>query len=124
MSPRRSFWPHAALVMALAAAGCGGRDTRPAVWSVIAPTVIEPSCATASCHSAVAQRAGVVLEKKEPARHTLLDRFFVIPRDPDASEVMHLLRAEGSRRMPPDFALPETDIELIEQWITNGANDD
>ncbi len=32
--------------------------------------------------------------------------------------------ADGAPRMPPDFALPEADIELIEQWITNGANDD
>ena len=40
------------------------------------------------------------------------------------SEMVALMRAEGSPRMPPDFALPEVDISLIEQWITNGANDD
>ena len=40
------------------------------------------------------------------------------------SEMVALLRAEGSRRMPPDFALPEVDIALIERWITDGANDD
>ena|SRR5215471_10392757 len=106
------------------AAGCGGADNRPARWSFIAPAIIEPSCATISCHSTVTGRAGVTLEPREVARHTLVDRHFVIPFVPDLSEMVALMRAEGSRRMPPDFALPEVDIALIEQWITNGANDD
>lgn len=106
------------------AAGCGGPDNRPARWSFIAPAIIEPSCATISCHSWVTDRAGVILEPDQTAYHTLVDRHFVIPGAPDLSEVVSLLRAEGSPRMPPDFALPETDIALIAQWITNGANDD
>jgi hypothetical protein len=101
--------------------GCGGADDRPAEWSYIAPAIIEPSCATVSCHSAVAQRAGVILETRDVAYHTLLDRFFVIKGDPAASEVVALLRARGSSRMPPDFALPEVDIQLIEKWISDGA---
>jgi hypothetical protein len=34
------------------------------------------------------------------------------------------MRANGARRMPPDFALPEADIQLIEAWITNNAPQD
>jgi scyllo-inosamine 4-kinase len=40
------------------------------------------------------------------------------------SEVPHLMRAQGSLRMPPDMPLPETDILLFESWILAGANDD
>jgi hypothetical protein len=32
-----------------------------------------------------------------------------------------MLRARGATRMPPDRPLPEADIELVEQWILNGA---
>ena len=117
------------------ATGCGGGDDRPARWSFIAPAIIEPSCATVSCHSAVAQRAGVVLDTKESAYKTLTTRHFVITCPSDApatcpqtavadSEILVLMRGQGSQRMPPDFALPEVDIRLIEAWISNGAGDD
>jgi hypothetical protein len=106
----------------VAVAGCGSTtDDRPATWAFIAPAIIQPSCATASCHSDVAQRAGVNLYEPDVAYDSLLTRHFVIPSAPDTSELMALIRAEGSRRMPPDFALPADDIALIEKWITAGA---
>jgi hypothetical protein len=109
-------------VLAVSLTGCGGStDDRPPTWPFIASAIIEPSCATASCHSDIAQRAGVNLYKPDVAYATLLDRHFVIPTDPSTSELMYLLRAQGARRMPPDFALPERDITLIENWITSGA---
>lgn len=96
-------------------------EKRPADWDFIAPAIIEPSCATASCHSALTARAGVVLEPRDTAYTTLTARQFVIPRDPEESEIITLMRAQGSRRMPPDFPLPEADIQLIESWIAAGA---
>jgi hypothetical protein len=127
-APRPIRWLISGLSLLLTSGGllgCGsGADDRPARFSFIAPAIIEPSCATVSCHSAVAQRAGVILEPRDTAWHTLVDRFFAIPGDPGQSEMVALLRAQGSRRMPPDFALPEADIELIEHWITNGALDE
>ena len=57
-------------------AGCGGGDNRPARWSYIAPAIIEPNCATVSCHSAVAQRAGVILDTTQTAYTTLTGRHF------------------------------------------------
>jgi hypothetical protein len=127
-SSSRTPWALGSLMLlalaALAGPGCGGADNRPPRWSFIAPAIIEPSCATASCHSAVVQRSGVALEPRETARDTLVGRHFVIASDPDGSALMALLLAQGSRRMPPDFALPETDVELIRQWIIDGAHDD
>jgi hypothetical protein len=113
--------------------GCGGAENRPAKWSFIAPAIIEPNCATVSCHSAVAQRAGVVLDTKETGYKILTERHFVITCRGDAtclqtaadsSEIISLMRGQGSQRMPPDGALPDADIQLIATWITNGAQDD
>jgi Planctomycete cytochrome C len=113
------------LATALAAlAGCGSTDDRPPQWSVIYPAIIEPSCATASCHSDFTKRAGLDLGSKSTAWHQLSDRHFVIPGKPTDSSVLYLLRALGARRMPPDFALPEVDIQLIDQWVIDGAQND
>src|SRR4051812_22685326 len=110
-SPVRTIKPLALALASAALIGCGGTDDRPARWSFIAPAIIEPSCATVSCHSSVAQRGGMVLEPRDVAYQYLVERFFVIRGDASASEVVALLRGQGSRRMPPDFALPEVDIE-------------
>jgi hypothetical protein len=114
--------------------GCGGVDNRPAKWSFIAPAIIEPNCATVSCHSAVAQRAGVILDTRETAYNTLTKRGFVVTCPSGSStctdmaaatsEILVLMRGQGSQRMPPDYALPESDIHLIQTWISNGAQDD
>jgi hypothetical protein len=112
-----------ALSLLSTALGCGGTDdNRPATWSFIAPAIIEPNCATASCHSAVGQRAGVVLTPQQTAYDLLTMRQFVQPNNSAESEIIALMRAEGSRRMPPDFALPEADIDLIARWIDAGAS--
>jgi len=103
-------------------AGCGsGVDDRPATWSYISTAIIQPSCATASCHSEAAQRAGVILSDSNKAYTSLVGRNFVIPGNQNISEVMALMRAVGARRMPPDFPLPEADVELIGKWIDMGA---
>lgn len=122
-------FPLLALVACLA--GCGGADNRPAKWSYIAPAIIEPNCATVSCHSAVAQRAGVILEPAQTAYTILTNRHFVVvcqsgdttcmDSAAGTSEILSLLRGQGSQRMPPDQALPEVDIHLIQTWIEDGA---
>ena len=107
---------------ALAGAGCGGTvDDRPPKWSFIAATIVEPSCATVSCHSAISQRGGVDLHAREIGYYTLVNGFYVIPSLPDQSAVVSLMNADGARRMPPDVPLPAADIALIETWITGGA---
>lgn len=114
--------------------GCGGAENRPAKWSFIAPAIIEPNCGTVSCHSSVAQRAGVILDSREAGYATLTNRGFVVRckttddtvcRDAAVanSEILALLRGQGSRRMPPDGALPDPDIQLIQTWIGSGADD-
>lgn len=109
-------------VWVLAAAGCGTAiDDRPVKWSFISATIIEPNCATVSCHSSVAQRSGVDLHTRDIGYNALIKGHFVFPNDSADSELMYLMHAQGSIRMPPDVPLPEVDIDLIKRWIDAGA---
>jgi hypothetical protein len=111
-----------AFLFVLAAVGCGTSiDDRPVKWSFISATIVEPSCATVSCHSAVAQRAGVDLHTRDIGYGALTNGHFVFPGDSEHSELTYLMHAQGSIRMPPDVPLPEADIELIRRWIDAGA---
>jgi hypothetical protein len=128
MHNRAMFLPRLAVlaaVAALLAAGCGGStDDRPAKWSFISATITEPSCATVNCHSAISQRGGVDLHARNTGYYNLINGFYVIPNNADASSLMYLLQASGSLRMPPDNPLPAADILLIERWIEAGAPND
>jgi hypothetical protein len=120
----------AVLTLVVTLAGCGSAtDDRPVQWSYVYPAIIEPSCATASCHSDIVRRSGVNLGDQDTAYSQLLTRHFVIQNADPAkavtdSELIYLLNAQGARRMPPDFALPKDDIDLITKWIAAGAKQD
>ena len=133
------------------AAGCGDAvDRRPATWGYISPAILQPNCATVSCHSTAAAAAGLDFSDPDRGYQSLtglsvliLDptqkedkdcmkvgntvacrrefRPMVVPFNPDQSRVVHMLRARNAARMPPDRPLPEPDIALIERWILNGA---
>jgi hypothetical protein len=123
-SPRLATVAAVAAALALAAIGCGGAtDDRPARWSFISATIMEPSCATVNCHSAITHQGGVDLSAREIGYQSLVPTFFVFPGDPQNSPVVNLMNAVGSIRMPPDNPLPEADIVLIEKWIADGAQD-
>ncbi|MES1158127.1 MAG: c-type cytochrome domain-containing protein [Haliangium ochraceum] len=128
MHNRAMFLPRLAVlaaVAALLAAGCGGvKDDRPAKWSFISATIMEPSCATVNCHSAVSVRAGLDLHAREIGYYTLKNGFYVIPKDSAASALIYVLNASGSLRMPPDNPLPDADVALIQKWIDDGAQND
>jgi hypothetical protein len=123
----------AAIALGLALTACGGEDTRPATFSYIHAAILVPSCATASCHSDIAATVGVQLETKEGAYQTLVGhpcngsggdpapRNFVDPGSPETSRLMYQLMGSETRQMPPDVALPEADIALVERWIQEGA---
>jgi hypothetical protein len=117
--------------------GCGGEDDREPVWRYISPVIIQPNCATSSCHSKGAAVAGLNLSTAEDGHDGLTTlevapnapgsvrpRPLVQPYNPDQSRVVNMLRAMETRRMPPDRPLAEADIVLIERWILNGAKRD
>jgi hypothetical protein len=114
-----------AFALSASLAGCGGDvDDRPAKWSFISATIMEPTCATASCHSEIVQRAGVDLHDRDIGYRILTQRNFVRPGNADASTVITLMEGKGSIRMPPDFALPTADVELVKRWIAAGATNE
>lgn len=124
----------AGLVALLAMSACG-EDDRPATWTYIHAAIIEPSCTTSSCHNQRTAQAGLRLHDREGAYTILVGqaceggevpgeapRNFVDPGSPERSRLMHLLLGMNVRlAMPPDRPLPDPDIELIEQWILEGA---
>ena len=118
----RLLWAVAATVLI----GCGSEtDDRPAKWSFISATIIQPSCATVNCHSEVANRANVDLHDRATGYRDLVDRRFVIPGDQTSSSaLLYLMNGTGSLRMPPDAPIPEADIALIDKWIKAGAPKD
>src|SRR3569623_2413770 len=108
LSASSASWKWLAIVTILGAScgGCGAtQDERPPKWSFISPVIVQPSCATANCHSQLAERSGVMLDTTADGYQQLTQRHFVLPGDPDNSALMALLRGQGSRRMPPDFPL-------------------
>lgn len=110
------------LIASLIVAGCGGtNDTRSQSWAYISTAIIQPNCATANCHSAIAERSGVVLDTIPHGYSALVCRHWVVPSSSASSGLITLLRGQGTRRMPPDFALPDDDITLITRWIDQGG---
>jgi hypothetical protein len=133
------------LVLLLAGVGgCGGTtDDRDPTWGYISPVIVQPNCATSSCHSKGDAVAGLDFSTDQSGWNSLRilhlptrpadcpgmgmpcvapeARPLVTPGNPDESRIMNMLRAEGARRMPPDRPLAEADIQLIGQWILQGA---
>jgi hypothetical protein len=125
------------LVLAAVTGACGSEeDLRDPVWGYISPAIIQPNCATSSCHSKAVAAAGLDLSTPEAGHDSLLNlklaprggaeppRAMVLPGNPGESRVMHMLRAEGARRMPPDRPLAGADVDLVERWILFGAKKD
>jgi len=137
LSPRLSGLAAVLVLAAVTVAtgvGCGGtHDDRPARWSFISATIIEPACATVNCHSAITHQGGVDLSNSTIGYQTLVNvngsstadggaTFYVYPKYPQYSSLITLLNAVGSLRMPPDNPLSEADIQLISDWIQQGAD--
>ncbi len=109
---------------------------------VIGPTldeiqaaVFSPSCASSTCHSNGAQAAGLSLADADTSFLELVGQFsnqngqsnvmLVAPNDPDASYLIRKLEntagISGSRMPLGATALPQSDIDVIRQWISDGA---
>jgi hypothetical protein len=121
---------------ALLVCACETTDDRPPTWSYIHAAIIVPSCATASCHSALVSADGRDLSTPEYAYAALTGRTCDAPSHAGEPGLDHIrdvflavLRAEivrGEARplMPPDQPLPRVEVEMIEQWFEAGARCD
>ncbi|MCG8420476.1 MAG: hypothetical protein MJE77_21285 [Proteobacteria bacterium] len=117
--------------------GCSDAEDRPATWSYVYATIIQPNCTTSNCHTPPASTAGLRFDTRESAYNYLTGRIcetaeqidpdleadhnFVVPFQPEGSKLIYLLRGEEVRNMPPDVPLPDVEVEIIENWILEGA---
>lgn len=117
--------PARGLLLLLLAGGCTDAvDDRPASFTYIHATVLQPACATSACHSNLTATLDISLQDRDEAYDALVDGGFVFEGQPERSKLLYLLRAiEVRKPMPPDAPLPDGDIALIEQWIVDGAED-
>lgn len=99
---------------------CDPPEERPLEWSYIHPAIVAPGCATSSCHSELAETAGLALDDAGGALDELLARQYILPGDPQ-SPLLYLLEGNERPLMPPDAPLPRADVELIRAWIEVGA---
>ena len=103
-------------------------------FSEIQSNVFTPTCATAGCHSGAGAQQGLRLE--ESVSYAMLvnvpsvqDNMVmrVAPNDPDNSYLVRKLEGTASvgAQMPLNGApLSQATIDVIRQWITDGAIDD
>lgn len=105
-------------------AGCGAEeDDRPRTLEFIHAAIIQPSCAQANCHSSFAKAEFYDFGSLEGTR----DGFgrLVEPGDAASSDLILILTSPGGDgaplRMPYDAPLPNADINLIFDWIDDGA---
>ena len=101
----------------------------------IQAAVFTPTCATSTCHSNTAQAAGLALGDADTSFLELVGQFsnqngqsavmLVAPGDPDASYLIRKLENTAGitgARMPLNAApMSQADIDVIRQWITDGA---
>jgi hypothetical protein len=138
-----------ALTVFAFASGCSS-EGRSATWPYISAVIIQPNCATGSCHSPAAAAAGLDFSTPDKGYTSLTGlwiwvndptmagqpgcghaagtivcekeyRPLVTPYDPSQSRLVNVLRGRDAPIMPPNRPLDEADIELIETWILNGA---
>lgn len=131
-----------ALVLTLIACGGGGEDAPPPAappvqgiqptLSSIQANVFTPSCAKSLCHTGPGAQAGLRLDPGfswgslvNVVSSQDMMRTRVIPTDPDGSFLIQKLEgAPGiiGDRMPADMLyLQQVTVDVIRQWILNGA---
>jgi hypothetical protein len=109
-----------ALIAGAWSSACDAPTDRPASWAYLHPVIVVPTCATSSCHSTLARKAGIELEDFDGSYDLLLGEQFVIPGDPN-SPLMFLLEGNERPLMPPEAPLPTGDIDLVRVWVERGA---
>lgn len=73
------------------------------------------------CHGAAKQKNGLRLDSREAMLAGGESGPAVVAGNAAESLLVRAVRHLGGLEMPPDKALPETDIALLEAWITAGA---
>lgn len=134
----RAVLPAAAVAVMTALGACDTAEDRSGEWGYVHAAIVGPSCATATCHSHLSSVAGLDFSTPDKAYAFLTGRVcgapphdgdpvgnFVRPGQPESSQLVWMLRGEGTALvMPPDVPLPDVEIAIVERWILEGATCD
>lgn len=113
----------------------GDKDTElTSTLASIQQHVFTPRCSESGCHGGGSSSGGLTLDSETSSRNNLVNitspnypaYLRVNPSNPDDSLLIRKLEgaADTGQRMPRlRPALPAETIEVIRQWITNGAVD-
>ena len=73
------------------------------------------------CHNDKKQRGGFRLDTREFLLKGTDNGPGLIPGRPDDSRLMHAVRYEDDLKMPPKAKLPQESIDILAEWIKQGA---
>ena len=101
----------------------------------IQAAIFQPDCATSGCHDATTQAGSLSLADADTSYAEMVGEFsnqvgqenvmLVAAGDPDASYLIRKMENTAGITgavMPPAGMLPQSEIDVIRQWITDGAN--
>ena len=113
----------AAVAVAAGSTACDQSDNdRPATLSYITEAILQPSCSQYVCHSSFSRARGYAFDTVANARASISDNHLVNAGDLDTS-LLYTVLIRDVNRMPYDGPLPNKDVELIQIWIMNGADE-
>ena len=123
----------AIVAAALGFAACDAREPPPR-WAYVHAAILQPNCTTSGCHGALTAITGLPLSNADEAYNVLTGRVcgepyqpgftprnYVDPGSPERSLLIQRLLGTDVDVMPPDRPLPELEIDLVAQWIEEGA---
>ncbi len=102
-------------------------------FSEVQANVFTPTCATSGCHAGGSPAAGLNLEAANSyamivgvASSQEAGLQLVNPTNPDQSYLIQKMEgtANTGQVMPPGGSIEQADIDVVRQWITDGAVDD
>jgi hypothetical protein len=119
-----------------ALAACQVTDERPQTLAFVTETILQPSCGTAECHSAMKQQNHYAFDSVAGAQAALATGLVAcsvggVTLDPcsddrasaGTTELIVVLSSNAfGNRMPVDQPLANKDIVFLEQWIAGGAD--
>lgn len=118
------------LLAVLYGGACGAAtDDRPRTLQYITDTILAPTCAVAECHSAFKREVGDQFDTLEATRLSIVANDLVNIGEPMSSTLYRSITVGASRpgrntpvRMPFDAPMPDADVQLIGDWIQEGAH--
>jgi hypothetical protein len=123
-----------------ALAACQVMDERPQTLAFITETILQPSCGTAECHSAMKNQNNYAFDSVAGAQRALATGLVActvqgMTFDPCSDDLTQARASAGTtelivvlttnaypNRMPIDQPLANKDIVFLEQWISGGAD--